>query len=87
MPVARAMVVWMVGEYNSIGQIIPKMLGTILQYLARCFISEAVETKNQILCTTVKVFTGLTNVQINHILLYPIYLSLLCGLFNGGTVS
>ncbi|OVA05935.1 Clathrin/coatomer adaptor [Macleaya cordata] len=54
-PAARAMIVWMIGEYNSVGQIIPRILGIILQYLARCFTSEALETKNQILSTTVKV--------------------------------
>ncbi|MCL7023943.1 hypothetical protein MKW94_008150 [Papaver nudicaule] len=53
-PMARAMIVWIVGEYNSVGHIIPKMLVTILQYLARCFTSEAAETKNQILSTTLK---------------------------------
>lgn len=54
-PVARAMIVWMVGEYNSVGLIIPRMLATILQYLARCFTTEAAETKNQILNTALKV--------------------------------
>ncbi|KAF9597130.1 hypothetical protein IFM89_015959 [Coptis chinensis] len=54
-PAARAMIVWMVGEYNSVGQIIPRMLATVLKYLAGCFTSEALETKHQILSTTVKV--------------------------------
>lgn len=54
-PAVRAMIVWIVGEYNSIGQIIPRMLTTVLQYLAHCFTSEALETKIQILNTTVKV--------------------------------
>ncbi|XP_057978974.1 AP3-complex subunit beta-A-like [Malania oleifera] len=49
------MIIWMVGEYNSIGQIIPRMLTTILAYLAQCFTSEAVETKHQILNASVKV--------------------------------
>ncbi|KAI3862165.1 hypothetical protein MKW92_045673 [Papaver armeniacum] len=54
-PVARAMIVWMVGEYNSVGLIIPRMSATILQYLAKCFTTEAAETKNQILNTALKV--------------------------------
>ena len=54
-PAARAMIVWMVGEYNSLGDIIPRMLTTVLKYLARCFTSEELETKLQICNTTVKV--------------------------------
>uniref|UniRef100_A0A5B6ZNG9 AP-3 complex subunit beta n=1 Tax=Davidia involucrata TaxID=16924 RepID=A0A5B6ZNG9_DAVIN len=54
-PAARAMIIWMVGEYNSIGHIIPRMLTTVLGYLAWCFNSEAIETKLQILNTAVKV--------------------------------
>nr|DAD26435.1 TPA_asm: hypothetical protein HUJ06_027903 [Nelumbo nucifera] len=54
-PAARAMIIWIVGEYNSLGQIIPRMLPTVLMYLARCFTSEALETKHQILSTAVKV--------------------------------
>ncbi|KAM7494896.1 hypothetical protein LguiB_029505 [Lonicera macranthoides] len=52
---ARAMIVWMVGEYNSIGDIIPKILPTVLKYLARCFTTEAHETKLQTLNAAVKV--------------------------------
>ncbi|XP_057475186.1 AP3-complex subunit beta-A-like isoform X1 [Actinidia eriantha] len=54
-PTARAMIFWMVGEYNSIGGIIPMMLPTVLKYLAWCFTSEALEAKLQILNTAVKV--------------------------------
>ncbi|KAK9282763.1 hypothetical protein L1049_010984 [Liquidambar formosana] len=54
-PTARAVIIWMVGEYNSIGHIFPKMLTTVLQYLARCFTSEALETKLQIVNTSAKV--------------------------------
>ncbi|XP_024927490.1 AP3-complex subunit beta-A isoform X2 [Ziziphus jujuba] len=54
-PAARAMIIWMVGEYGSLGDQIPRMLTTVLKYLARCFMSEALETKLQILNTTVKV--------------------------------
>ncbi|KAM1126069.1 hypothetical protein ACFX2B_040793 [Malus domestica] len=54
-PEVRAMVVWMVGEYNSLGDLIPRMLATVLKYLARCFASEEVETKLQICNTAVKV--------------------------------
>lgn len=55
MPAARAIIVWMVGEYNSLGDLIPKMLATVLKYLAWCFTSEELETKLQICNTTVKV--------------------------------
>lgn len=54
-PAARAMIIWMVGEYCSLGDIIPRMLSTVLKYLAWCFASEALETKLQILNTTAKV--------------------------------
>lgn len=55
MPEARVMIIWMVGEYSSVGVKIPRMLTTVLKYLAWCFKSEAVETKLQILNTTIKV--------------------------------
>ncbi|KAK5835468.1 hypothetical protein PVK06_011157 [Gossypium arboreum] len=51
MPSVRAMIIWMVGEYSSLGEIIPRMLTTVLKYLAWCFTSEALETKLQILST------------------------------------
>lgn len=54
-PVARAMIVWIVGEYNSVGNIIPKMVPIILRFLARGFPSESIETKHQILNAAVKV--------------------------------
>lgn len=54
-PAARAMVIWMVGEYSDHGHIIPKILPTVLKYLARCFISEETETKLQILSASTKV--------------------------------
>lgn len=55
MSAARAMIIWMVGEYNSIGDIIPKILPTVLKYLARCFTTEEHETKLQTLNAAVKV--------------------------------
>ncbi|KAL2926630.1 AP3-complex subunit beta-A [Bienertia sinuspersici] len=54
-PAARAIIVWMVGEYSSLGDRIPWMLTTVLKYLAHCFISEASEVKLQILNTATKV--------------------------------
>ncbi|KAL3365466.1 hypothetical protein AABB24_010546 [Solanum stoloniferum] len=54
-PSARAMIIWMLGEYNSMGHIIPKVLPTVLKYLAWTFSSEALETKLQILNAMVKV--------------------------------
>ncbi|KAL8102948.1 AP3-complex subunit beta-A isoform X2 [Apium graveolens] len=54
-PTARAMIINMIGEYNSSGQLLPKMLTTVLKYLACCFPKEALETKLQILYAAVKV--------------------------------
>lgn len=54
-PAARAMIIWMIGEYSTLGDIIPRMLVIVAKYLARSFISEARETKLQILNTMVKV--------------------------------
>lgn len=54
-PAARAMIVWLLGEYGSLGEIIPRMLSTVLKYLAWCFTSEGLETKLQILNTITKV--------------------------------
>ncbi|WJX64009.1 hypothetical protein P8452_48836 [Trifolium repens] len=54
-PAARAMIVWLLGEYCSLGEIIPRMLSTVLKYLAWCFTSEELETKLQILNTITKV--------------------------------
>ncbi|XP_027329329.1 AP3-complex subunit beta-A [Abrus precatorius] len=54
-PAARAMIIWMLGEYCSLGEIIPRMLSTVLTYLAWSFTSEASEAKLQILNTTAKV--------------------------------
>eukprot|EP00268_Persea_americana_P062345 TRINITY_DN7988_c0_g2_i2.p1 TRINITY_DN7988_c0_g2~~TRINITY_DN7988_c0_g2_i2.p1 ORF type:complete len:1155 (+),score=214.18 TRINITY_DN7988_c0_g2_i2:152-3616(+) len=54
-PAARAAIIWIVGEYSSMGQIIPRIVPTVLQYLARCFISEEQDTKHQILNATAKV--------------------------------
>ncbi|KAG8390857.1 hypothetical protein BUALT_Bualt01G0127200 [Buddleja alternifolia] len=54
-PSARAMVVWMMGEYNNIGGRISKMIPTIFMYLARRFTLEAVETKLQIINACIKV--------------------------------
>jgi xanthosine utilization system XapX-like protein len=55
-PAARAMIVWLLGEYCSLGEIIPRMLSTVLKYLAWCFTSEELETKLQILNTITKVY-------------------------------
>ncbi|KAK5835473.1 hypothetical protein PVK06_011162 [Gossypium arboreum] len=59
-PSVRAMIIWMVGEYSSLGEIIPRMLTMVLKYLAWCFTSEALETKLQILSTVTKVLSGAT---------------------------
>ncbi|KAF9674725.1 hypothetical protein SADUNF_Sadunf10G0156800 [Salix dunnii] len=57
-PAARATIIWLIGEYRNLGEIIPRMLTTVLKYLAWSFTSEALETKLQILNTTVKVLSG-----------------------------
>ncbi|PHT45023.1 AP3-complex subunit beta-A [Capsicum baccatum] len=54
-PSARAMIIWMLGEYNSTGHIIPKVLPTVFKYLAWSFSSEALGMKLQILNSMVKV--------------------------------
>ncbi|KAL7108963.1 hypothetical protein ACP275_06G146100 [Erythranthe tilingii] len=54
-PAARAMVIWMMGEYSNIGGLISKMIPTIFQYLAQRFTMEAVETKLQIVNACIKV--------------------------------
>lgn len=77
---ARAMIICMMGEYNSCGHILPKMLTTVLKYLARCFPKEALETKLQILYAAVKVVSFklfpffcslLLNTQVNPQLFSP----------------
>jgi len=55
-PAARAIIIWMLGKYCSLGEVVPKMLSTVLKYLAQCFTSEALEAKLQILNTTAKVY-------------------------------
>ncbi|XP_021768998.1 AP3-complex subunit beta-A-like [Chenopodium quinoa] len=57
-PAARAIIIWMVGEYNSLGDRVPLMLTSLLRYLAHCFTTEATETKLQILNTATKVLLG-----------------------------
>lgn len=54
-PAARAIVIWMMGEYSNLGEMLPRMVTTVLKYLAWSFPSEALETKLQILNTSVKV--------------------------------
>ncbi|KAJ6983111.1 AP3-complex subunit beta-A isoform X1 [Populus alba x Populus x berolinensis] len=54
-PAARATIIWMIGEYRNLGEIIPRMLTIVLKYLAWSFTSEALETKLQTLNTTVKI--------------------------------
>eukprot|EP01018_Ginkgo_biloba_P021382 Gb_19472 [translate_table: standard] len=53
-PAARAVVIWMVGEYSCIGNI-PKIVPTILEYLGACFPTEGMESKLQILNCAAKV--------------------------------
>lgn len=55
-PAARALIIWIIGEYSSVGQLIQKIVPTVLKYLAWSFTSEELETKLQILNSTWKVF-------------------------------
>lgn len=57
-PAARAMIIWMVGEYNNIGGVISKILPTLFSYLAGRFTLEAAETKLQILNACAKVVSN-----------------------------
>ncbi|CAA0809407.1 AP3-complex subunit beta-A [Striga hermonthica] len=54
-PAARAMIVWMMGEYCNIGSLMSKMIPTVLKYLAHRFSLEAVDTKLQIINSCVKI--------------------------------
>lgn len=54
-PAARALIIWIIGEYCSVGQIIPRILPSVLKYLAWTFNSEELETKLQTLNTAAKV--------------------------------
>ncbi|EPS69832.1 hypothetical protein M569_04928, partial [Genlisea aurea] len=64
---ARAMVIWMIGEYCNIGAFLPRMIPSVLKYLARCFILEAVETKLQILNACVKVLLRFKGESMNEL--------------------
>ncbi|CAL1387348.1 unnamed protein product [Linum trigynum] len=57
-PAARAIIIWMVGEYSKVGEIIPNMLLTVLKYIAWSFASESSETKLQTLNTVAKVLSN-----------------------------
>ncbi|KAF3776616.1 AP3-complex subunit beta-A [Nymphaea thermarum] len=54
-PAARALIVWMIGEYCTVGHDILRTIPVILQYLAQHFSSENMETKQQILNTAAKI--------------------------------
>lgn len=54
-PAARALVIWIFGEYNSVGKIIPNVVPSVLKYLAWSFTSEEIDTKLQILNASAKV--------------------------------
>uniref|UniRef100_A0ACD5XIZ8 Uncharacterized protein n=1 Tax=Avena sativa TaxID=4498 RepID=A0ACD5XIZ8_AVESA len=54
-PAARSLIIWIFGEYSSIGNLIPKIAPAVLKYLAWSFAAEVLETKLQILNTCAKV--------------------------------
>ncbi|XP_042468594.1 AP3-complex subunit beta-A-like isoform X1 [Zingiber officinale] len=77
-PAARALVIWIIGEYSVIGQIIPKVVPSILNYLAWSFTSEEPDTKLQILNTAAKVLLcaqGADSLAFRKILSYFIELA------------
>ncbi|XP_037416273.1 AP3-complex subunit beta-A-like [Triticum dicoccoides] len=54
-PAARSLIIWIFGEYSSIGNLIPKIAPVVLKYLAWSFAAEVLETKLQILNASAKV--------------------------------
>lgn len=72
-PTARAVVIWMVGEYSSTGDLIPKIVPTILKYLGACFPREGLEAKLQILNCVAKVVLHSLAVDRNIIFLVANY--------------
>lgn len=54
-PAARSLIIWMFGEYNFMGDLIPKIVPAVLKYLAWSFTADVVETKLQILNASAKV--------------------------------
>lgn len=72
-PTARAVVIWMVGEYSSTGDLIPKIVPTILKYLGACFPTEGSEAKLQILNCVAKVVLHSQAIDRNIILLVANY--------------
>uniref|UniRef100_A0A0E0JU94 AP-3 complex subunit beta n=2 Tax=Oryza punctata TaxID=4537 RepID=A0A0E0JU94_ORYPU len=54
-PAARSLIIWIFGEYSSIGNLIPKITPAVLKYLAWSFAAEMLETKLQILNASAKV--------------------------------
>ncbi|KAL6853321.1 hypothetical protein ACP4OV_019350 [Aristida adscensionis] len=52
---ARSLIIWMFGEYSYTGDLIPKIVPTVLKYLAWSFTTDVVEKKLQILNASAKV--------------------------------
>ncbi|KAJ3676437.1 hypothetical protein LUZ60_003849 [Juncus effusus] len=77
---ARALIIWILGEYNHMGNIIPKIIPTVLKYLAWSFKSEESESKLQIINTCTKVVAkskgeNSDSILFNKILNYTIQLA------------
>lgn len=64
---ARAMVIWMMGEYCYVGSLISKMIPSIFVYLARRFGSEAIESKLQIINACVKVLLQVKELDVSEL--------------------
>lgn len=54
-PLARTLAIWLIGEFSSIGTTMSRIIPVIMKYLAKCFTSEELATKHQILNTAAKV--------------------------------
>ncbi|KAL2622194.1 hypothetical protein R1flu_002399 [Riccia fluitans] len=71
---ARAVVIWMVGEFSTVGTLVPKMIPVVLQYLAGTFTKESDETKLQIInCVTKVVLRSRTSPDVSSKVAVPIF--------------
>ncbi|XP_078428645.1 protein affected trafficking 2 [Wolffia australiana] len=71
---ARALIIWIAGEYCHVGDIIPKIIPTVVCYLGQCFSSEELEAKNQIMNTAAKVALKANGEEQRHFLKVLFYI-------------
>ncbi|KAL3691864.1 hypothetical protein R1sor_005515 [Riccia sorocarpa] len=71
---ARAVVIWMVGEFSTVGTLVPEMIPVVLRYLAGTFTKESDETKLQIInCFAKVVLRSRTSSDISPNVVAPIF--------------